>query len=177
MTINCGPCLLRPWHPNDEARLSLIASDRDVSRYMTARFPYPYTVEAARSWIEQCNKSQAPTHFAIVVENQVAGGCGYDILPFERCAGAELGYWLNPAYWGRGIATAAFMALTDLAFSTTEVHRVQATIYSPNLASARVAEKCGYIREARLKDAVLKNGEIYDALIYARFRRDIKETS
>lgn len=170
MTIDCGPCILRPWNANDDARLSLVASDRDVSQYMTARFPYPYTVEAARSWIQHCKTSQPPTHFAIVVENLVAGGCGYDILPFERSAGAELGYWLNPTYWGRGIATAACTALTDLAFRMTNVRRVQATIYSPNVASARVAEKCGYILEARLRDAVLKNGEIYDALIYARFR-------
>ena len=140
---------------------------------MTVRFPYPYTVEAARWWIEYCNKSQPPTHLAIVVEGELAGGCGYDVLEFERCAGAEAGYWLNPAYWGRGIATAAFKTLTDLAFSSTNLHRVQATIYSPNFASARVAEKSGYRLEARLRDALSKNGEIYDALIYARLRRDL----
>lgn len=175
VTIDCEACVLRPWHPNDETRLSAIASDPNISRYMTARFPYPYTLEAARSWIQHCNESQSPTHFAIVVDDEVAGGCGYDILPFERSVGAEIGYWLNPEYWRRGIATAAFKALTEFAFSSSNVRRLQATIYSPNVASARVAEKCGYTREARLRDAVLKNGEIYDALIYARLRRDLPD--
>lgn len=97
------------------------------------------------------------------------------MLEIERCAGAgaDAGYLLNPAYWGRGIATAAVKTLTDLAYSGTNLHRVQATIYSPNFASARVAKKSGYTREACLRDALSKNREIYDAPIYARLRRDL----
>lgn len=170
MIIDCGACLLRPWRTGDAARLAQIADDRNVSRYMTDRFPYPYTIEDARWWIGHCSEPAQPTNFAIVVQDEIAGGCGYEFGEFERSHSAEIGYWLSPPYWGKGLATAAFSGLTAHAFESPHLRRLQATIYSPNAASARVAEKCGYTREAVLRDAIAKNGEVYDALIYARLR-------
>jgi len=168
--IHCGICTLRPWRTDDEATLARIANDRHVSRYMTARFPYPYTLEDARWWISRCNESGQPTNYAILVDGKIVGGCGYEVGQFEWAHSAEIGYWLSPRYWGQGIATAAFACLTDHAFQTPAILRLQATIHSPNGASARVAEKCGYIREAILRNAISKDGEIYDALIYAKVR-------
>lgn len=170
MTIDCGLCVLRPWRTSDDARLAQIASDLGVSRYMTARFPYPYTVDDARWWIAHCGEAAEPTNFAILVEGEIAGGCGYEFGEYERSQSAEIGYWLSPPYWGKGVATAAFSGLTAHAFKTPRLRRLQATIYSPNAASARVAEKCGYVREAVLREAIVKNGEVYDALIYAKLR-------
>lgn len=168
--IDCGLCVLRPWHRDDEALLSRIASDRNVSRYMTARFPYPYTLEDAREWISRCNESGQPTNYSILVDGELAGGCGYEVGQLEWARSAEIGYWLSPRYWGKGIATAAFGRLTDHALRTPQILRLQATIHSPNRASARVAEKCGYIREAVLHNAISKDGAVYDALIYAKLR-------
>jgi RimJ/RimL family protein N-acetyltransferase len=170
MAIDCGRCVLTPWREGNETRLAQIASDERVSRYMTARFPYPYTIEDAKWWIAHCSEPAEPTNFAIVVDGEIAGGCGYEFGELERAQSAEIGYWLSPAYWGKGIATAAFGGLTARAFETPELRRLQATIYSPNTASARVAQKCGYVREAVLRNAISKNGEIYDALIYAKVR-------
>jgi RimJ/RimL family protein N-acetyltransferase len=169
MSLDCGVCTLRPWRHGDEARLSEIASDRDVSRYMTARFPYPYTLDDAKWWIGE-NAGEDATNFAIVVDRRIVGGCGYAIGEYERACGAEIGYWLSPAYWGRGIATAVLKHLTEYAFARHNVRRLQATIYSPNAASARVAEKCGYTREGVLRNAIVKDGRLWDAMIYAIVR-------
>lgn len=55
-------------------------------------------------------------------------------------------------------------------YTADDLLRLQATIYAPNAASARVAEKCGYLKEAVLRKAIAKDGEIYDAMIYAKVR-------
>lgn len=61
----------------------------------------------------------------------------------------------------------------DYAFARHDgLRRLQATIYAPNVASARVAEKCGYTREGVLRKAVAKDGRIWDALIYAIISAD-----
>jgi RimJ/RimL family protein N-acetyltransferase len=170
MSLDCGICTLRPWHAEDAERLSYIASDRNVSRYMTARFQFPYTLEDAHWWIGR-NSADDATNFAILVDGEIAGGCGYEIGEYERSRSAEIGYWLSPPYWRRGIATAAFAALTAYAFEQhDDLLRLQATIYSPNGASARVAEKCGYVREGVLRKAIAKDGDVYDAMIYAKVR-------
>ena len=46
--------------------------------------------------------------------------------------------------------------------------RLQATILDWNPASCRVAEKCGYELEGRLRKAIFKDGEITDALVYGK---------
>lgn len=43
-------------------------------------------------------------------------------------------------------------------------------MYVPNVASQRVLEKCGYEREGRVRNAVIKNGEVLDAYLYAIVR-------
>ena len=83
---------------------------------------------------------------------------------------AEIGYWLGEPFWGRGIVTDAVRAVVPVAFGTFDIARIQAGIFSENPASARVLEKCGFVREAVLKDAVFKNGKVMDEIIYARFR-------
>lgn len=169
MELSCGLCALRDWREGDEARLSEIASDRNVSRYMTARFPYPYTLDDAKWWIGR-NTGDDATNFAILADGVIIGGCGYEVGEYERACGAEIGYWLGRAYWGRGIATAVLKHLSAYAFERHELRRLQATIYAPNAASARVAEKCGYTREGILRKAIAKDGEVWDAMIYALVR-------
>ena len=169
MYLNCGPCVLRNWRIDDVPRLSEIANDVNVSRYMTAQFPHPYTHADARAWIEKSLGDDA-TNFALVVDGVVAGGCGYELGEYERSQSAEIGYWLGTAYWGRGIASAALHRLTEYAFEKHGLLRLQATIYAPNAASARVAEKCGYVREGLLKKAVAKDGGPFDVFLYAKVR-------
>lgn len=51
-----------------------------------------------------------------------------------------VGYWIDRAYWGRGIATRALKALLE----EVEVRPLQARVAMTNLGSIRVLEKCGF---------------------------------
>ncbi len=169
MELNCGICDLRNWREGDESRLSEIANNENVSRYMTDRFPYPYTVDDAKWWIGQ-NLGPNATNFAIMSNGEIVGGCGFAIGEFEKICSAEIGYWLGEAYWGRGYASAALHTLTDYAFTTYGLRRIAAIVFAPNAASAKVLEKCGYVREAVMRNAVVKRGNLYDVFLYANVR-------
>ncbi len=80
---------------------------------------------------------------------------------------AEIGYWLGEPFWGRGFATVAVKAVTEYAFATFDLQRVQATVFEWNPASARVLERAGYTFEGRLRSSIVKSGRIGDALMYA----------
>lgn len=44
--------------------------------------------------------------------------------------------------------------------------RVEASVFAFNEASQRVLEKCGFVREAVLKEALSKEGKLYDEVVF-----------
>jgi RimJ/RimL family protein N-acetyltransferase len=56
----------------------------------------------------------------------------------------ELGYWLHQSHTGRGYATAAAAALTDVALGLENVHRVEIHTDEANRASAAIPQRLGY---------------------------------
>lgn len=85
----------------------------------------------------------------------------------ERCA-AEIGYWLGEQFWGRGIATAAVITLTDYAFTNLNLTRVFALPFARNNGSIRVLQKTGYTLEGCLRRSAIKDGVVLDQLMYAK---------
>ena len=64
--------------------------------------------------------------------------------------------------------TEALTAVTDFCWDNFPLRRISAEVFANNPASARVLEKAGFILEARLKNNVVKDGEVLDSLLYAR---------
>jgi RimJ/RimL family protein N-acetyltransferase len=166
-------CRLRPYRHADAQRLAQIAGAFEVARWMTAGFPHPYTLDAARSWVAKAAVEVPARNFAIEVDGQLAGGAGIEPHTGELTGVAEFGYWLGRAYWGRGIASEAARLLAAHAFAECALRRLEAQVFAPNTASARVLEKVGFTREAvyrsRLRE---RDGTIVDGLLYARLQSD-----
>ena len=173
MELDAGGCTLRPWHVSDRDRLAAIANDQRIWRNMTDVFPHPYTLDDAEHWIARCSQEPYPPYdFAIVVDS-VVGGIGTHLLTGEQKHVANIGYWLTPDVWGRGIATDALRRLTGYVFDTFPVSRLYATVFGWNPASARVLEKCGYRLEGRRRGAIVKEGQVTDLLEYGLLRGDL----
>jgi len=168
MYLECGPCTIRSWRISDEERLPLHANNRKIWLNLRDRFPHPYTRADAQRWLEQITAKEPDLSFAIDVGGEAVGGIalvlGNDV---ERCA-AEIGYWLGEQFWGRGIATAAVIALTDYAFQNLKLTRVFAVPFARNDASVRVLEKAGYLREGLLRRSAIKDGVVLDQFMYAK---------
>jgi len=96
------------------------------------------------------------------------GGIGFSIQADVSYRSAEIGYWLGEEFWGRGIATAALLGVTEHAFAVYDLCRLYAHVFEWNVASARVLEKAGYAFEGRLIKSVTKEGKTIDQLLYAK---------
>lgn len=101
---------------------------------------------------------------------KMIGTCGYTSFDFEH-GRVEIGYVLNPDFWGQGIATEAVSALTEFAFKELNANRVEIHFIEGNNASLRVAEKCGMTLEGYLKQYMLIKGE-YKNIGFAAVTRD-----
>jgi ribosomal-protein-alanine N-acetyltransferase len=62
---------------------------------------------------------------------------------FQSCS---MGFWLDEAHGGRGLASAAVRHVTKLAFGELWLHRIQAETLPHNVRSQRVLERTGFTR-------------------------------
>ena len=87
-----------------------------------------------------------------------------------RC---EVGFWVRSTFQGRGYVTEAVRALTGVAFQILMVERVEIQCSHRNVRSQRVAERCGFALEGRLRNHTREPaGELRDTMVYALMRSD-----
>jgi RimJ/RimL family protein N-acetyltransferase len=170
MEITLERCTLRSWRRGDELSLVRYANNRNVWRNLRDRFPHPYTAADADAWLAHVSAQAPVASFAIVVDGEAVGGIGLEPGTDVHRRSAEIGYWLGEPFWGRGIATEALRAVTEYAFRTFDICRLEAAVFEWNPASARVLEKAGYTLEGRARLAVTKDGRTGDRLLYALVR-------
>ena len=99
------------------------------------------------------------------------GNCGIRIND-PALKEANIGYELNPDYWGRGYATEAARAIVTFGFEELALHRIWAECVADNTGSARVLEKLGMRREAHFREHQWYRARWWDTLIYAIHDRE-----
>lgn len=167
MKIDIGRHMIRDWARNDAADLARVDDNPRIAANLRDRFPSPYSLPAAETYLAGVTSQTPRTAFAIATATTVIGGIGLmpgqDVHRFS----AELGYWLGESYWGNGIMTSAVCALVSYGFREFSLNRIYAEPYAANVASIRVLEKAGFSLEGRLRASVVKNGKVLDQFLYA----------
>ena len=109
----------------------------------------------------------------VTPEDDIVGSiwCFKSIPYFD---GLEIGYTMfDPLQRGQGIMTAALSLFTDYLFQSTNIHRVQLIIADGNLASEKVAQKCGFTYEGTARQAMFQRGQYRDMKWYALLRDEL----
>lgn len=158
---------LRPFTINDLDSLVKYANNPKIANNLTDKFPYPYTRENGKMFIEFATKNTPTNIFAIDINGEACGGIGIHPQEDVHRKNAELGYWLAEPFWGNGIIPKAIIQIVEYGFMNFDINRIFARPYGTNTASQRVLEKAGFTLEARLEKTLFKNGEFKDELIYA----------
>lgn len=163
---------LRPWSMRDEGDLVKHANNKKIAINLRDGFPNPYSLSDARSWIKMVMENKKDVIYAIEVNGEACGGiglhAGVDVYRFN----AEIGYWLSEQHWGKGIVTESVQLMVKLGFENYSWTRMYAGIFSSNLASMKVLEKCGFNQEAAFKKSVKKQGVYLDEYIFSLLKED-----
>lgn len=85
---------------------------------------------------------------------------------------AEIGYWLGEEYTGKGIMTRACHAITDYAFNTYQLHRVEIRCASSNVKSRAIPERLGFKQEGVLREQAKLHDSYVDHIIYGMLARE-----
>lgn len=167
--------VLRPWRRDDLDALVRHADDARIVRGLSTRFPHPYTREDGERFLAGDVVDLSDPVFAIEVDGEACGGIGAHPGRGERSHSAEFGYWLTPSLWGRGLMTKAVAVFAPWAMQSLSLHRLQASVFAFNTASARVLQKNGFEEEGVARCAVMKFGEVHDLRVFARARRSLSD--
>jgi RimJ/RimL family protein N-acetyltransferase len=68
----------------------------------------------------------------------------------------------GPRFYGRGIGTEATRLVTDYAFGTVGVHRIELQVYDFNPRARHVYERVGFVHEGTMREALRWDGEWID---------------
>ena len=167
MQLTGERCIVRPWRSSDVRPLARHANSARIAKQLRDRFPHPYTIGDARTFIESVQHAHPITTFAIAVDDEPIGGIGFSPGTDVERYSAEIGYWIGEAYWGRGITAEAVRLVSEYAFRECGLLRLYALPFADNLQSMRVLEKAGYEKEAVLRASSVKFGKPRDQAIYA----------
>jgi len=164
--LDFGLGVVRPWRRSDRASLLRHADDADVARYLSLRFPNPYTPADADAWFHFLESQDDPGAWAIEVDGEAVGGIGLRRGEAEFAHSAELGYWLGKAFWRRGIVTAAVRVVVPFALARWKLARLTAYVNPRNVGSIQVLEGAGFVREGLVRARAIRDGEVHDHLMY-----------
>ncbi|GLJ41323.1 hypothetical protein SUGI_0855250 [Cryptomeria japonica] len=143
------------------------ASDEEVTRFMTwepfkskqhAR-EYVANVVIHHSWFKAiCIQGSSKVIGHIMLKQ----GNG-----MNSCR-AEMGYAISRKYWKMGVTTQAVITALEIRWKELQgITRIEALVLPNNVASARVLEKAGFMKDGLLRNYVYLKGSLRDCLLFS----------
>ena len=140
---------LRPICPEDaRAAFPLIHARDPILRWLVWKGPAD-VAELEEAYSRWALPSGAGTSYrlAIVAREDDSFQGSISLRYVDQPYVGDVGYWIAERAWGRGYATEANRLVARLAFAHLRSHALTAEVFEGNLASARVLERVGYLRE------------------------------
>jgi RimJ/RimL family protein N-acetyltransferase len=148
---------LRPVHDSDLPVFFRLTNDPESVRMAAFTAKDPTDRDAFDAHWKRIRARDDVLNRTILVDGDVVGSVAVYGEPDER----EVTYWIDRAYWGKGIATAA---LRDLLAEAPE-RPVHARVAADNAGSRRVLEKCGFRVSGHDRGFANARGEEIDELV------------
>lgn len=158
--------------PEDVPTLTLWYQDVEFMRLFDSLVARPRTEEEIQKWRNDWRNDKDSYMFGIrtVLSDELVGLIDIGGISWQHGVG-----WLGVAIGdranrGRGYGTEAVTLLLDFAFRELNLYRVQLNVFSYNTAAIRVYEKLGFTQEGILRQALHRDGQRYDILMYGLLR-------
>jgi [ribosomal protein S5]-alanine N-acetyltransferase len=126
-----------------------------------------------KRYVEDLRTDQAYPFFLFrKSDNAIVGGLTLANIRRGVAQAGSLGYWMGERYAGHGYMTAAVRALIPFSFGSLRLHRLEAACIPTNVASIRLLERTGFMREGFAREYLCINGTWQDHLLYALLKDD-----
>jgi ribosomal-protein-serine acetyltransferase len=151
--VDAGPIVLRRWQADwATGLLSAVRASLPQLQASGAEWAKDdYCLDAAHEYMDHVARNRAErSSFSYAITLPAGEVIGAASLMTRMGPGVlEIGYWVHSGFTGRGYATAATHALTEVALPMEGIAKVAIRHDARNRASARVAERAGYVEVGR----------------------------
>lgn len=152
---------------------SLIKHINDIDVYNnTLTIPYPYTELDAHTYIDICRKTEDRlgriANYAIRKEGELIGGIGILYNHGADSHKSEFGYWISRYHRRQGYMLEVIHSFADMIVTDTNICRLEANVFVPNIASQKLLEKAGFKKEGMLKASFIKENKLVDTILYSK---------
>ncbi len=165
--------LLRPIGQSDAEAMYTSMTDEEVTRLTGSH--ESFTFEAVESFCAQVAEVPDRYDYAICRPTELNQPLGEvvinDIDLNNRSCNFRCALYSHTNF-GRGMGTEAIRLLMDFAFDELAINRVELEVFEFNDRAIHVYEKIGFKHEGRKRQALLWQGEFYDALVMGLISSD-----
>ena len=153
-----------------------------LAHWFPGVFDTPPTLERTRTDLERGGQawlegSQLPLAITVKAENGWRLVGWVNLLIDVPAGSAEVGYWLDADFEGRGLATRAVTAVLDHAFGPLGLNRVELQTTTNNRRSRSVAQRLGFTQEGVLREAAAFPGARRDVVVHGLLAREWHKTA
>ncbi|NHQ85898.1 GNAT family N-acetyltransferase [Iodobacter sp. HSC-16F04] len=173
MNIKLNTLTLRTFRPDDLAFVFSGLSNPVVIKH----YGISYSTESAcleqMSWYQSIAEQGTGCWLAIESAGTPLGALGLNNICQEH-KNAELGYWLLPQHWGKGIMQEALQGLLSYAFNELKLHRISAEVETENLKSQQLLQAFHFTLEGISRDCEIKEGKYISLMNYSLLSHELK---
>ena len=171
MLIKGKKVLLRAIELSDADLLQQMINDEDIERMMWG-YSFPVSKHQQVKWIENLSNEKSVFRAIIDVDGVAIGTVILSDIDM-RNGNAEIHIKLaNSSERGKGYGSDAVAALVAYSFNELRLNCIYCRVREDNIASQKMFEKNGFVREGCLRSRVYRNGKYYDFYEYSIIRSE-----
>jgi len=160
---------LRRFGDSDIANVFKGLSHPDIIKYYGVSFDSLEATKEQMNWFTDLEKNGTGIWWAVCSKfnGKFLGAGGLNDLSKENKK-AEIGFWLLPENWGKGIMTETMPLILNYAFNSMELHRIEGFVETENNNCKRALAKLEFNYEGTMVECEIKNGEFISLDIYSK---------
>ena len=165
---------LREYREEDLKLAQEYLNDFEIKKYLFPMTPFPLTLNDEKKWYEKVSFLNENYEFAIEALDKgiYLGGCGLKNLDWKN-SHTEVGIFIGlQEYLGKGYGTEAMNLMINFIFMEMGLNKIKLDVYDFNQRAAACYEKCGFKKEAVLKNEIYRNGRFSDIIRMSIFKED-----
>ncbi|MBK8024186.1 MAG: GNAT family N-acetyltransferase [Chloroflexi bacterium] len=164
---------------DDAQTFSQWYQDGEFARLFDANPAVPKSERDIEKYVDDAFRDRSRHAFAIRqhFSDELVG-----VLELDSIQWSHGSAWLaigigDPAYRNKGYATEAMTLLLKFAFHELNLHRLQLTVFSYNEPAIRLYENLGFKREGVFREALHRDGQRFDMLLYGLLKPEWEAAS
>jgi RimJ/RimL family protein N-acetyltransferase len=168
--------ILREEQPEDMPLLTALRNDLETQAW-SRTLPPDYTENMYMKRFQSREYSYDPQEGRFIIVSKASGEFAGTIsyTGLEPRWSATIGLMIEKKFWGTGFALDAQETLVNFLFHELGLRVIRLYTHSGNPRAVGLAEKSGFKVSARQRQAIFKNGEIYDNIVMDLLREEYFE--